>query len=84
MGTQYDLTNEEPLTKMVQDDTTFVYSTREQVIASDIVEPSDLPPYTLEEINARIDNAEEQIARGDVFSHEEVMTEVRDLIASWV
>ena len=84
MGTQYDLTNEEHLTKMVQDDTLYAYSTREQVVAPNIVELSDLPPYTLEEINARIDEAEEQIARGDVFSHEEVMAEVRDLIALWV
>ena len=43
----------------------------------------DLTPYTIEELNARIDEAEEQIARGEVFSHEEVMAEMRTLLASW-
>lgn len=87
MEKQYDLTKEESQGQMVKDETSFAYTTREQVIAPEYSKPSDLitdlPPYTMEELNARIDEAEEQIARGEVFSHEEVMAEMRTLLASW-
>lgn len=40
-----------------------------QVFAPDMT--TDLPPYTMEELNARIDEAEKQIGRGEVISAEE-------------
>lgn len=36
----------------------------------------NLPPYTKEELNARIDEAEKQIARGEVISAEEADLEL--------
>ncbi len=39
---------------MVQDETSFAYRMREQVITPEYTEPVDLPPYTMEELNARI------------------------------
>lgn len=36
------------------------------------VEEEDLTPYTMEEINARIDKAEKNIASGDVYTSQEV------------
>ena len=35
-----------------------------------------LEPYTMEEINARIDEAERQSAAGEYFDHEDVMREL--------
>lgn len=71
----------------VHDDTEFAYATRSRFTTLQekvsIVDAPELLPYTMEELNARIDEAEEQIARGEVFSHEEVMAEMRTLIASW-
>ena len=71
----------------VHDDTEFAYVTRSRFTTLgeevSIINTPELPPYTMEELNARIDEAEEQIARGQVFSHAEVMTEMRNLIASW-
>lgn len=71
----------------VHDNTELVYATRSRFTTLQekvsIVDAPELPPYTMEELNARIDEAEEQIARGEVFSHAEVMTEMRNLIASW-
>lgn len=72
---------------LVHDDTEFAYATRSRVTTlseeESIINTPELPPYTMEELNVRIDEAEEQIARGEVFSHEEVMAEMRTLIASW-
>ena len=36
----------------------------------------NLPPYTREEIDARIDEAERDIAEGRVYDHEDVMREL--------
>lgn len=43
---------------------------------------NSLRAYAIEELNAHIDESEEQIARGEVFSYEEVMAEMRNIIAS--
>lgn len=71
----------------VHDDTEFAYTTRSRFTTLkekvSIADAPELSTYTMEELNARIDEAEEQIARGEVFSHAEVMTEMRSLIASW-
>lgn len=71
----------------LHDDTELAYTSRSKFIPLveeiGIVDAVELPPYTIEELNARIDEAEEQIARGEIFSHEEVMAEMRNLIASW-
>ena len=87
MVKQYDLNDDENLNQKVQDDTSFAYRTREQVIAPEYSEPADLstdlPPYTLEELNARIDEAEEQIARGEVISAEEADLEIKKMFALW-
>lgn len=64
-------------------DNSVKYELKETTPASVHDDTPELPPYTMEELNARIDEAEEQIARGEVFSHEEVMAEMRNLIASW-
>lgn len=86
MVKQYDLPEEENLNQKVQDDTSFTYRTREQVIAPEYSEPveliSDLPPYTMEELNARIDEAEEQIARGEVLTEEEAELEFERFLAT--
>lgn len=73
---------------MVKDETSFAYTSREQVIAPEYSEPSDLitdlPPYTMEELNARIDEAEEQIARGEVIDADLFFRQVHDRIAARV
>lgn len=38
---------------------------------------SGLPPYTLEELNARIDESHQQYLRGEVYTEEEVREELR-------
>ena len=87
MGKQYSLTKEDSQDQMIKDETSFAYTSQGQIIAPQILDPSDLitdmPPYTMEELNSRIDEAEKQIDCGDVFSHEEVMAEMKTLIASW-
>lgn len=88
MEKQYDLTKEESQGLMVKDDTSFAYTTREQVIAPESSELSDLttelPPYTMEELNARIDEAEEQIARGEVIDADLFFRQIHDRIAARV
>lgn len=42
----------------------------------------ELPPYTMEELNARIDEAEEQIARGEVLTEEEAELEFERFLAT--
>lgn len=44
-------------------------------------EDSSLKPYTIEELHARIDKAEREIAAGLGTSHEEVMRRCREKIA---
>lgn len=86
MVKQYDLNKEENLNPKVQDDTSFAYRTREQVIAPEYSEPveliTDLPPYTMEELNARIDEAEEQIARGEVMDADVFFLQMHERIAA--
>lgn len=67
---------------IVQDETSFAYRIREQVITPEYTEPTDLPPYTMEELNARIDEAEEQIARGEVLTEEEAELEFERFLAT--
>lgn len=82
---KYELKETTPA--LVHDNTEVAYATRSRFTTLgeevSIVDTPELPPYTMEELNARIDEAEVQIARGEVFSHAEVMTEMRNLIASW-
>lgn len=45
-------------------------------IAEQLIEQADaedLKPYTMEEINARIDQSERDFAEGNFYTHEEVM-----------
>lgn len=49
---------------------------RESKKAAAAVE-ENLTPYTMEELNARIDKAEENIASGNVYTNEEVMQEMK-------
>lgn len=42
-----------------------------------IVKAEDLPPYTMEELDARIDEAEAQFERGEYVSHEQMMDELK-------
>lgn len=46
------------------------------------VEEEELTPYTMEEINRRLDEGEEEEAAGLVYTHEEVMAEIRKHIAA--
>ena len=46
-------------------------------------EEYSLRPFTLEELNARIDQAEAEIAAGLVTPHEEVMREMDEEIERW-
>lgn len=48
----------------------------------EMVEEEDLTPYTMEEINRRLDEGEAQEAAGLVYTHEEVMAEIRKHIAA--
>jgi predicted transcriptional regulator len=38
-------------------------------------------PYTMEEIDARLDESERQIAAGEFYTTEEVLTDLRRLVA---
>ena len=59
---------------------TLSYDNREW-LAQHLIEPQEeaVAPYTMEEINARLDESERQIAAGQVVSHEEVMHRLRNL-----
>lgn len=46
-------------------------------------EEYSLRPFTMEELNARIDQAEAEIAAGLVTPHEEVMREMDEEIERW-
>ena len=39
---------------------------------------TDLPPYTLDELYARIQESEEQISRGEYFTEEQVRKELKE------
>ena len=70
----------------VHDDTEFAYVTRSRFTTLQekvsIVDTPELPPYTMEELNARIDEAEEQIARGEVLTEEEAELEFERFLAT--
>lgn len=51
------------------------------VMQADKVEKPDLKPYTMEEVNAMLDEAEAEIAAGIGIPHEEVMREWEEDIA---
>ena len=53
------------------------------VMQADKVENPDLKPYTMDEINAMLDEAEAEIAAGIGTPHEEVMREMDEEIARW-
>ena len=71
---------------LVHDDTEFAYVTRSRVTTlseeESIVNALELPPYTMEELNARIDEAEEQIARGEVLTEEVAELEFERFLAT--
>ena len=53
-------------------------------LSQHLIEPqaSDaLAPYTMEEINARLDESEQQITAGEFYTTEEVLTDLKRLIA---
>ena len=53
-------------------------------LSQHLIEPqaSDaLAPYTMEEINARLDESEQQITAGEFYTTEEVLTDLQRLIA---
>lgn len=56
----------------VQDDSVMEYVT------------TQLPPYTMEELNARINEAEAEITNGETYLHAEVMSEMRSLALSLI
>jgi len=51
------------------------------VMQADKVENPDLKPYTMEEINAMLDEAEANFAAGKGIPHEEVMRRSREKLA---
>lgn len=42
------------------------------------ISKEELPPYTMEELNARIDEAEAQFERGEYVTHEQMMDELKE------
>ena len=50
-------------------------------LSQHLIEPQEeaVAPYTMEEINARLDESERQIAAGQVYTTEEVMSGLRNL-----
>lgn len=48
-----------------------------------ISDTPELSPYTMEELNARIDEAEEQIARGELIDADEADREFEKMLALW-
>ncbi len=69
----YNLADQDSQNHLVQDDTVMNYQVRNQ---------ATLAPYTMEELNARIDESEEQIARGEVIEAGVFFNQVREYIAS--
>ena len=51
------------------------------VMQADKVENPDLKPYTMDEINAMLDEAEAEIAAGKGIPHDEVMRRQREKLA---
>jgi hypothetical protein len=52
----------------------------ERLIESSKEKNSSVQPYTIEELNRRIDKAEQSIANGRVISHAEVMNRMNEFI----
>ena len=53
-------------------------------LSQHLIEPQaaeTLAPYTMEEIDARLDESERQIAAGELYTTEEVLTDLRRLVA---
>ena len=75
MEKQYDLTDVENLGQMVQDDAVLEY------VATCSTE-STLPPYTMEEIDARIAQAERELEAGLGIPSDEVFSKARAYIMS--
>lgn len=71
---------EESQSPQVQDDSVMEYATTTQL--SPYTMEECLPPYTIQELNARIDEAEEQIARGDEIDADVFFAQVSQRIAS--
>lgn len=82
--TKYD--DIEQASSSVHDDSECAYTTRSGITPVDeeviIVDAPELPPYTIEELNARIDEAEEEIARGEVLTEEEAEIEFERFLAT--
>ncbi len=82
---KYDEIEKAPMS--VHDDTEFAYTARSRFTTLgeevSIADTPDLPPYTMEELNARIDEAEEQIARGEVIDADEADREIEKMFALW-
>ena len=70
----------------VHDDTEFAYVTRSRFTTLgeevSIIDTPEFPPYTMEELNARIDEAEEQIARGEVIDADVFFRQMHERIAA--
>ena len=77
----------EKATASVHDDTEVAYAARSRFTSlggkASIAETPELPPYTMEELNARIDEAEEQIARGEIIDADEADREIEKMFALW-
>ena len=52
----------------------------ERLIESSKEKNSSVQPYTIEELNRRIDKAEQSITNGSVISHTEVMNRMNEFI----
>ena len=52
----------------------------DRLIENSAEETSSVRPYTVEELNRRIDKAEQSIAEGRVVSHSDVMKRMDDFI----
>ena len=82
---KYELKETTPAS--VHDDTELAYATRSRftILGEEvsIADAPELPPYTMEELNARIDEAEEQIARGEVIDADEADREIEKMFALW-
>lgn len=50
-------------------------------LSSHLRRESDLKPYTLEELNARIDQSERDVAEGRVYDFDDVMRELEEEFA---
>ena len=63
-------------------DNSVKYEVKETTPTSVHDDTPELPPYTMEELNARIDEAEEQIARGEVIDAEVFFRQMHERIAA--